>query len=282
MASPEPSRAPKPSFFQMKPLSPTERILVIVLFVVLYGVGFYFWVYSPYTQRIAALETKYKEVQSKLDAAIAIFHRLDDINARITELNNEMARLDRLVPGNSRAAEFLYACGQWERSTGARVRSLAFSPPAANGDYQEYTVSFTVVGTYSAQVAFLADLEQMDRLVRVDSVTVVPEDTTAPSAGTATGTGAGTGGSAGSSGGATSGGSGTAGSSTGGSTGGGTGGGGTAAPAAPRYPTTDITTAKYVVHLFIDPSKAQAAAKETPGAGLTFTLSEGRKNPFLP
>lgn len=234
----------------MRPMTGRERALLLVLFIVLYGAGFVFWVYLPYTQRISGLQATLDEKQGQLDAAIAIFHRLDDINSRIAALTAEMESLDRLVPGDNRAANFLYACGQWERQTGARVRDMAFNAPSATGDYSEYTVSFIVAGTYSAQVLFLANLEGLDRLVRVDFASVAPENLPAPP--------------------------------TGGDESGGEGGteGGSAPPAGPQP--VDMTMANYVVHLFVDPSKAAAAAEEEPGLGLTFTLGEGRKNPFLP
>ncbi len=254
VASPEPSQAQ--SFLKMRPLSGRERALLLVLFVILYGVGFYFLVYAPFTERVSALQKTLDEKQGQLETAMAIFHRLDDINSRIAVLTTEMERLDRLVPGDNRAAQFLYSCGQWERQTGAKVRSMAFSPATTTEGYEEYVVQFMVVGTYSAQVNFLASLEGMGRLVRVDSVTVVPNDTTAGGGGTVPPSGEG---------GTEAGGEGT-----------------TPPPTGPTYPTTDATTAKYVVHLFVDPSKAAAAAAEEPGQGLTFTLSEGRANPFRP
>jgi Tfp pilus assembly protein PilO len=244
MASPEPKQGG--GFLRTRPLSGRERTLLIVGFIAVYAVGFVFLVYQPYTERIAALERTLKQEQDELSAAMAIFHRLDEINARIDELNAQMANLDLLVPGSNRTAHFLYACGQWERQTGARVVDIIFNLPLTTGEYEEYTVNFTVIGTFTAQVGFLARLEGMSRLVRVDSVTLDPQDATAP-----VDPGGGTPGD------------------------GGGGSGGTVA-------TTDITTARYVVHLFVDPAKAAAAAQEQPGAGLNFTLDEGRRTPFLP
>lgn len=240
MASPEPAKSP----FRFRPLTGRERMLLIVTFLILYGVAFYFWVYQPFTAQIADLRAKYNEERAKLMSAQAIFHRLSEINAKITELNEKLAEFDLLVPGDNRAAHFLYACGQWERTTGARVRRMTFEAPKDTGGYQEYTVQFRVVGTYAAQVKFLAELEGMSRLVRVDSVALFPEDLDAGAA------------------------SGEAGTS-------GTG------PAS-EFATTDVVTADYTVHLFVDPGKAAQAAEETPGEGLTFTLPEGRGTPFLP
>ncbi len=226
----------------MRPMTGRERVLLLLLFVLLYGAGFVFWFYLPYTEKVSGLQAALNEKQNQLDAAIAIFHRLDDINSRIASLTAEMENLDRLVPGDNRAANFLYACGQWERQTGARVRDMVFNAPSSAGNYSEYTVSFTVAGTYSAQVLFLANLEGLDRLVRVDFASVAPEAAAPPAGGEE---------------------------------------GGTAPPGEP-LPAPDMTTARYVVHLFVDPSKAAAATEEEPGLGLTFTLSEGRKNPFIP
>jgi len=229
---------------RFRPLTGREQVVLVVLFLILYAVAFGLWVYRPFTETISDLRDRLTVEREKLMAAQAIFHRLDDINARIAELNAAVAELDLLVPGNSRQAHFLYACGQWERLTGARVREMVFTAPSDIGGYEEYMVTFTVVGSYTAQVKFLAELEGMDRLVRVDNVSLLPTDATQ----------AGTGG---------------------GEDGGGAGGG-------QQYATADVVTARYVVHLFVDPSKAAQAAAESPGEGLTFTLSEGRSTPFIP
>lgn len=229
----------------MRPLTGRERVLLLVAFVIIYAVGFVFLIYQPYTERVSALGTTLKRKQDDLGAAMAIFHRLEEINARIDELSREMSGLDLLVPGDNRAAHFLYACGQWERTTGARVTEMVFNSPVATGDFEEYKVNFSVLGSYTAQVSFLANLESMNRLVRVDSVTLEPAEATTP---TEPGEGEETG----------------------------------ETPTGSAHATTDVVTARYSVHLFVDPSKAAIAAEEEPGAGLTFTLSEGRRTPFLP
>lgn len=172
MASPEPGRG----FLSLRPLSPRERLLIILTFLILYGVGFTYWIYLPYTEEVARLQTQLDKERVKLEAARAVLHRLDEIEERIEVLTAEMERLDLLVPGDDRAAHFLYHCWEWERATGARVAEMVFSAPESVGGYEEYTVRFTVVGTYEAQVGFLSRLEGMDRLVRVDAVRVVPED----------------------------------------------------------------------------------------------------------
>lgn len=243
MGKPEPqaSRMPK-----RRPLTARERSLLIVAFLILYSVGFAFWVYQPFTERIAALELQLAEERSKLENARTILHRLDEIEARITALSTEMEELDVLVPGDNRVAHFLYYCWQWERASGARVRNIIFADPGEVKNFVEYQVDFTVVGTYEAQVNFLAQLEGMDRLVRVDRVILVPQDLTAGDETEGDGSDSGSGG------------------------------------LVSSLPSTDIVTSRYVVHLFVDPMKAPEAATEPPGEGLTFTLPVGRRTPFLP
>lgn len=256
MGSPEPT----PGGLRVRPLTAREKTLIIFAFLLIYAVGFVFWIYRPFTEKIADLRVQLAEERSKLENARTVLHRLEDIEARIAELTKEMQQLDLMVPGDNRVPEFLYACWQWERATGARVRDMTFGAVAATGSYEEYSVNFTVVGTYEAQVGFLARLEGMNRLVRVDSVRLLPQDTS--SGGEAGGQGAG-GGQAG----------------AGGSTGGTTGGAGTGTPS---HATADVVTANYVVHLFVDPGKAAQVAQEIPGKDLIFTLPVGRRTPFLP
>jgi len=244
VASPQPVS----NFFKMPQMSGRLRVALIVLFLVGYAAGFVFLVYQPYTKRVAELQAQHAEAEQKLEAARSVLKRLDEINARIDELNTELASFNTLIPGDNRAAHFLYWCGWWERTTGARVQEMVFNPPTLQGDYQEYTVDFTVLGTYFDQVEFLAKIEAMPRLVRVDSMNLAPEDLVAEGdTGTPDGAGALPGDGAGL-----------------------------------VVATTDRTLASYVVHLFVDPSRAAEAAAETPGAGLDLTLPEGRATPFLP
>jgi Tfp pilus assembly protein PilO len=244
VASPQPVS----NFFKMPQISGRLRVALIFLFLIGYAAGFVFLVYQPYTKRVAELQARHVESERKLEAARSVLKRLDEINARIDELNRELESYNTMIPGDNRAAHFLYWCGWWERTTGARVQEMVFNPPTLQGEYQEFTVNFTVAGTYSDQVEFLAKIESMPRLVRVDSMSLVPEDLAAEG-------------------------------DSGGTDGAGAlPGDGTGVVVA----TTDRTLARYVVHLFVDPSRADEAAAETPGAGLDLNLSEGRTTPFLP
>jgi len=173
VASPEPAPT---GFFRMRPLTSRERLVLIVLFLVLYVVGFVILVYRPFTERVSVLETELAAETTKLETARAILHRLDEIETTIETLTTRMAALDRLVPGDNRAAHFLYYCWEWERKSGAKVREMVFQPPAEVGSFQEYLVTFTVTGSYQAHVEFLANIEAMDRLVRVDSMTLEPDE----------------------------------------------------------------------------------------------------------
>jgi len=171
VASPEPAPA---GFFRMRPLTARERLVLTVLFLILYSVGFVMLVYRPFTERVAELETELASEMTRLENARTILHRLNEIEQRIADLTAQMRELNRLIPGDNRAAQFLYYCWEWERSSGARVRNIVFQPPSEVGNFQEYAVTFTVEGSYQAHVEFLAGLEAMDRLVRVDSMTLAP------------------------------------------------------------------------------------------------------------
>jgi Tfp pilus assembly protein PilO len=223
----------------MRALTGRERTLLIVAILILYAAGFVFWVYLPYTERIEVLRAELAREEAKLEAARAVLHRMPDIEARIAALSTEMKEFDLLIPGDNRVPHFLYYCWQWERATGARIRNMTFPDPLKIGSYEEIAVALTVVGTYESHVGFLASIEGMDRLVRVDSVRLLPRDLTQET------------------------------TTTGGTDG-------------AVYPTADIVTANYVVHLFVDPAKAAQAAQEEPGEGLRFTLPVGRRTVFLP
>ncbi len=246
------SREPAP-FFQLRPLTRRERVLLVATVLLMWAVGFVFWIYQPFTERVTVLKKQMEDERAKLESARAILHQLDAIETKIAELTASMEELDLLVPGDNRAANFLYSCWEWEGLTGAKVLSMTFQAPKEGQGYEEYVVNFSVAGTYEAQVKFLARIEDMNRLVRVDSVSLLPVDPFGSSNEGGSGQGS------------TEGGDGTA-------------GGG----AGSLLPTSDIVTAEYSVHLFVDPAKAAAAAQEAPGEGLIFTLRVGRKTPFLP
>ena len=143
MGSPEPAQ----SALRMRPLRGVERTLLVVAFFILYAVGFYFWVYQPFTQRIAVLRAELVREEARLEAARAVLHSMPEIETRIATLAEDMEEFDLLVPGDSRVPHFLYYCWQWERATGARVRSITFADPALIGAFEEIAVAFTVVGT---------------------------------------------------------------------------------------------------------------------------------------
>lgn len=84
-----------------KGLSKRDRILLVLLALVVVGVVYYFLVYKPTTERIAALQAQQAQVQTEIDALTtkaALLAKMKNELPGLQESNKAVAAYDNLKP----------------------------------------------------------------------------------------------------------------------------------------------------------------------------------------
>lgn len=101
--------------------------------------------------------------------------QLQDIRDREVEYLAAVGRLDALIPDRPRLEEFIEQIYELANDTGVDLQSLSPSVPAAateGSELREIAVSVQLEGEFFEILGFLFGLSDMDRLVRVDGVSL--------------------------------------------------------------------------------------------------------------
>jgi len=151
-----------------------RRTLLIVLVSLLLAVGWWFFFISPRNGDIA-------DAKDQLEAAQSQEQRLRVQIAQLMEIQDDeilyldaISRLETLIPERPLLDEFIEDVDSLAADTGIALRSMAPSVPVqrADSDLRIINVSIQIEGEFFDILGFLFGLNDMERLVRVDGLSL--------------------------------------------------------------------------------------------------------------
>jgi Tfp pilus assembly protein PilO len=149
--------------------------VIVVVLAVLVTVGWWMFLISP---RNARISDAHRELNAAVDTEVRLrgqIQELQGIQDRQVEYQAALARLDDLIPDRpllDEAIEQIYALAG---DTGVDLQTLSPSIPSpvdVGSDLREIDISTQVEGEFFELLGFLFGLNDMDRLVRVDGISV--------------------------------------------------------------------------------------------------------------
>lgn len=158
--------------------NPRNQKLLLVGICVLGATAYYFFSPSfPFTwqsrqTQLSDLRKQRDDLQAQVDEGKRNADRLEALQQEKAELARRWADLESRLPSEYDEPDFLAditACGQ-----AAHVEFLSFEPkvPVQQQYYSEAPVSVRVEGGYHHLGAFLAELDNMSRIVRIASLRI--------------------------------------------------------------------------------------------------------------
>ncbi len=148
-------------------------LLVTLAILVVTGVWWMFLI-SPKNDDIADLE---QELTGAIDTEQRLrvqINELETIRQAEVEYLAALGRLDALIPQRPLLEEFIEQIYELTTETGVELQTLAPSIPSSPDDSElrEVAVSVQIEGKFFELLGFLFGLNDMERLVRVDSIAV--------------------------------------------------------------------------------------------------------------
>jgi len=156
-----------------------RKLLYPVFFLLLTGVGF-FWYIQPTYADIQNLQETVTEYEETLSQVKSLQDQLGQkLEKRDAISNDQLSRLDRILPSTVDTVRFLIELDQIAAQHGMSVQNVSFSgaPEAFGGsggsdesaDYNTLSASFSVSGSYTEIQDFMRDIERSSRLMDVTS-----------------------------------------------------------------------------------------------------------------
>lgn len=148
-------------------------LLVTLAILVVTGVWWMFLI-SPKNDDIADLE---QELTGAIDTEQRLrvqINELETIRQAEVEYLAGLGRLDALIPQRPLLEDFIEQIYELTTETGVELQTLAPSIPSSPDDSElrEVSVSVQIEGKFFELLGFLFGLNDMERLVRVDSIAV--------------------------------------------------------------------------------------------------------------
>lgn len=153
-----------------------RNVLFIVLGVFLVTAVWYFFFISPKNGQISDFEDQLvaaQDEESRLRAQVA---QLKEIQASDLEYLAAIGRMESSIPVNPELAVFIEDITALAESTGVNLQLLSPTEPVLDPDLGIYEISLgmSAEAQYFELLGFLFGLEEMERLVVVESVTITP------------------------------------------------------------------------------------------------------------
>lgn len=137
-------------------------------------VVWWLFVYSPMGDDISETNDAIDKAELEQDALEAELASLEEIEANGPEIDAELARLTAAIPTNPDLAAFIVGANDLAVESGLTWLSVSPSEPASGGPASPTTVTLTMElnGGFFQVLDYLNGLEDIERLVVVDGITV--------------------------------------------------------------------------------------------------------------
>lgn len=168
-----------------------KRNQIIIGAVAIVAVIALWWVflYSPLNDDLSSAQAETATAQNQTQDLQATLAQLESLKKSLPEKQALLNKLDKAVPENPDLAEFIVQANDIADQAGIEFLSIAPGQPAAGtGGVSEIQLTITLSGSFFQLQDYLQSLENLDRLVIIDSLNVAGSAASA-SDGTSTGGG---------------------------------------------------------------------------------------------
>jgi Tfp pilus assembly protein PilO len=135
------------------------------------GLAFYFGVYRPQDQAIAELNQQISGKRAELMADQSQTGRLPRVELQLRELNASLAGFKKLPP-DPQLGIFIHDINQASQEAALNHLTIEPGSPVRDALYSEEPIALNFKGSFPAVASFIRQVEDMDRLTRVQDVTI--------------------------------------------------------------------------------------------------------------
>jgi len=150
----------------------TKSLIVGTLAVVIVGLVWFQFVYSPMKSKASKANTAAKSSQTEVDNLQQALDQLTASNKKAKANDIGSAQMLGAVPADAAEASFLRNLDAVRARSGADWQSVTPSAPTASGNVASINVSIQVAGNETTLARYLSGLYAMQRVFIADNVTL--------------------------------------------------------------------------------------------------------------
>lgn len=149
------------------------------LLAVLVGVGFYFLLLQPVFESITDLESQTEQAVQDESLLLQERNRLRRIQESELQYLDAIGEIERMVPPTPRQSDLLNELEALAADTNVLWSGASFAEPSTTSDgsgLREISVTLQIEGQYFEVLAYLYAVQDLERILRVDSATFQPNE----------------------------------------------------------------------------------------------------------
>jgi type IV pilus assembly protein PilO len=148
--------------------------IIIILLAVLIGFGMYFTVIKEKAKEITVKEKQYKELEAKLSKTIAVVKRKQEAMKKLKIVSARWNQAKKMLPTEASISSLLTTLTKKSSENQVKIKHLKPLGTTSRDKYDEIRIEMEVNGSYHNIAGFMADLNNMERIVNVKNLKLIP------------------------------------------------------------------------------------------------------------
>lgn len=156
-----------------------SRMIVAVVAVVVVLLLLFFFLIRPRKSELGELRTQVQSEEDRTQSLTAELARLEALQDKAPQLQAALDQIRDLVPQNNQVPNFLFQVQEAANQSGVTFLNIVPElpkPPPEGASVAEVRAQVTVRGGYFAVQDFIRRLTDLDRAVRIDTLTMNGEE----------------------------------------------------------------------------------------------------------
>ena len=148
--------------------------IIVIILALLIGFGMYFTVIKEKSEKIAIKRKEYKDIEAKLSKTIAVVKRKKEAARKLKIVSAKWNQAKKMLPTEASISTLLTTLTKQSSKNEVKIKHLKPLGRASKDKYDEIRIEMQVQGGYHKIGGFMADLNNMERIVNVRDLKLSP------------------------------------------------------------------------------------------------------------
>lgn len=145
---------------------------IVAILAVVVSIGLYFFVYKTISDENRTNELKLQAKMAENDTLRPYEQKLPELNRTVEALKMQLENLQRIVPDEKSADQFMHAMQTEAQKSGIEIRRYTSRPTMAREFYTEVPFDMELDGPYYSMLTFFDRISKLERIINISNVQV--------------------------------------------------------------------------------------------------------------
>ncbi|GBO85927.1 MULTISPECIES: type 4a pilus biogenesis protein PilO [Marinobacter] len=153
--------------------APIKAIVVLIVFALIGGGGYWFFVKDQYVQ-LERVEKTEQDLRKKYEEKAYQVANLEVFKAQMAEMEETFGALVRQLPSETEVPGLLEDITNTALGNGLALQEVALQPEQRRDFYSELPINIRVSGSYHELASFVSSVASLPRIVTLHDLTIKP------------------------------------------------------------------------------------------------------------